>query len=151
MESLGDLAVWPVFDHAEEEQFALGVGKVPERKEHSRGKRRAIVNSLKVGVHDRDREAQALPRPLLYPSLAQRRPEHIVGNSMEPRQCGPFVLVSKPPSATPGECKDLGCQIGAIVTDPGIRPGEKPAYVPVVELSKGVRIIEAQQLGVRQL
>ena len=54
------------------------------------------------------------------------------------------MLVSEPPSATPGECKDLGCQIGAIVTDPGIRPGEKPAYVPVVELSKGVRIIEAR-------
>ena len=75
MESLGDLAVGPVFDHTQEEQFALGVGKVPERKKDSRGKRRAIVNSLKVGVHNRDREAQALPRPLLYPSFAQRRSE----------------------------------------------------------------------------
>jgi hypothetical protein len=151
VKSLGDLAVWPILDHAQEEQFALGVAKVPKRKQHSRWKRQAIVNSLKVGVHHRDREAQALPRSLLHPSLAQGRPEHIVGNPVEPRQCGSFVLVSKPPSAPPGQGKDLGCQIGAIVTDAGSRPGEDLADVPVVELGEGVRIVEDQQLGVGQL
>jgi hypothetical protein len=44
----------------------------------------------------------------------------------------------------PRQRKDLGGQIGAIVTHPGTRPGENLAYVSVEERGKGVRIVQDQ-------
>jgi hypothetical protein len=41
----------------------------------------------------------------------------------------------------PRRRKDLGREIGAIVTHPDTRPGENPADVSVVELGKGVGIV----------
>jgi hypothetical protein len=67
-----------------------------------------------------------------------------VSDAIEPRKCGAIVLVSEPLSAMPRRRKDLGGQIGAIVTHPDTRPGEDLAYVPVVELGKGVRVVSDQ-------
>jgi hypothetical protein len=67
-----------------------------------------------------------------------------VSDAIEPRKCRAIVLVSEPLSATPSHRKYLGGQIGAIVTHPGTRPGENLAYVSVVELGKGVRIVQDQ-------
>jgi hypothetical protein len=64
-----------------------------------------------------------------------------VSDSIEPWKCGAIVLVSETLSAMPRRRKDLGGQIGAIVTHPDTRPGEDPAYVSVVELGKGVRVV----------
>jgi hypothetical protein len=44
----------------------------------------------------------------------------------------------------PRRRKDLGGQIGAIVTRPDTRPRENLACVSVVELGKGVRIVQDQ-------
>ena len=54
------------------------------------------------------------------------------------------MLVSEPFSALPGERKDLGGQISAIVADPDTRPGENLTNVSVEELGKGVRIVDDQ-------
>jgi hypothetical protein len=64
-----------------------------------------------------------------------------VSDAIEPRKCGAIVLVSEPLSAMPRRRKDLGGQIGVIVTHPDTRPGEDLAYVSVVELGKGVRVV----------
>jgi hypothetical protein len=144
LETLGNFPIWPFLDHTQDEQFALWVRKVRERLKDSRGKRQAVVDGLEIGVHERDRETQALPSAVLHPSFAQGRPKDIVSDSVEPRQCGPFVLVSEPPSAMPCLRKDLGGQIGAIVGHPDTRPRENLAYVSVVELGKGVRIVQRQ-------
>jgi hypothetical protein len=67
-----------------------------------------------------------------------------VSDAIEPRKCGAIVLVSEPLSALPRQRKDLGGQIGAIVTHPHTRPAENLAYVSIEELGKGVRIVEDQ-------
>ena len=58
------------------------------------------------------------------------------------------MLVPEPLSAMPRLRKDLGGEIGAIVTHSDTRPGENLAYVSVVELGEGIRIVQAQQPGV---
>ncbi len=72
MEALGNLAIGPFLDQAQNEQFALRVREVRERSKDSCGKRQAVVDGLKIGVHDCDREAQTLSSAALDPSLAQR-------------------------------------------------------------------------------
>ena len=51
------------------------------------------------------------------------------------------MLVSEALTASPCHCKDLGGQIGAIITDPGTRPREYLTNVSVVELGEGVRVV----------
>ncbi len=58
------------------------------------------------------------------------------------------MLVSEALSTTPRHRKDLGGQISAIVSDPHTRPREYLSHVPVVELGKGVWVVQDQQLGV---
>jgi hypothetical protein len=151
IEVLRDFPVGPLLDQAQNEQLALGVGEICERPKDGRGKRQAVIDGFEVGVHDGHWEAEAFPSAVLDPSLAQRRLKHVVSDAIEPRKCGALVLVSESLSAIPRRRKDLGGQIGAIVTHPDSRPGENPADVPVVELGKGVRIVQDQQLGVRLL
>jgi hypothetical protein len=67
-----------------------------------------------------------------------------VSDAIEPRECGAVVLVPEPLSAVPRRRKDLGGQIGAIVTHPDTGPRENPADVSVVELGKGVWIAKCQ-------
>ena len=71
LQALGDLLVRPFLDQAQNEQFALCVREAGNGPKDSRGKRQAVVDGLKVGVHDGDREAQTLPSAVLDPSLAQ--------------------------------------------------------------------------------
>jgi hypothetical protein len=67
-----------------------------------------------------------------------------VSDAVEPRKCRAIVQVSEALSAMPRRRKDLGGQIGVIVTHPAPRPGEDLAYVSVVELGEGVRVVEDQ-------
>jgi len=67
-----------------------------------------------------------------------------MSDAVEPRKCGAIVLVSEPLSRLPRRRKDFGGQIGAIVTHPDTRPGEDLADVSVVELGKGVRVVQDQ-------
>jgi len=151
MKALGDLAIGPILDEAQNEQCALGFREVGHCSKDGGWERQAVVDGLEVGVHDCDREAQTLPSAGLDPALAQGRPKYIVGDAIEPRKCGTVVLVAEPLSAAPGQREDFGRQIGAKVTDPDRRPRENLSHVPVIDLGKGVGIIEHQQLGVRLL
>jgi hypothetical protein len=141
METLGNLLIGSLLDQAKYEQFALGVRKVRNCAKDGQGKRQTVLDSLEVGVHDGYRQTQTLPGAVFHPSLAQRGPKHIVGDAIEPRQSGAIVLVAETLSAAPCHRKDLGGQIGAIVSYPHTRPREYLTHVAVVELGKCVRIL----------
>jgi hypothetical protein len=70
VDELGNFPIWSFLDQPQNEQFALGFGKVCERSKDSRGKRQAVVDGIEVGVHDRDGQAQALSSAVLDASLA---------------------------------------------------------------------------------
>ncbi len=70
METLGNFPIRPFLDQAQNEQLALGVGEVFERAQDSGRKRQAVVDGLEIGLHNGDREAQALPSAILDSSLA---------------------------------------------------------------------------------
>ena len=72
LETLGNLPIGPFLDQAQNEQLTFGVREVLERSKDSRGKRQALVDGLKLGVHDGHREAETLPGAVLDPALAQR-------------------------------------------------------------------------------
>ncbi len=109
MEALGNLAIGPILDYAQDEQFALGIRQIGHCSEDSRWKRQAVVDGIEVGVNDCDRETQTLPSAVLDPSLAQGGPKHIVGDAIEPRKGRTIVLVPEPLSTAPRQCKDFGC------------------------------------------
>jgi hypothetical protein len=71
MEVLGNFLVWPFLDQAQNEQLALRVREIIESPEDSRWKRPSVIDGLKVGIHDSDREAQTLPSAVLDPSLSK--------------------------------------------------------------------------------
>jgi hypothetical protein len=67
-----------------------------------------------------------------------------VSDAIEPRKCRAIVLVSEALAAMPSRGKNLSGQISAIVSNPDTRPGENLAYVSVVKLGKGIRIVQDQ-------
>jgi hypothetical protein len=147
---LSDLAIWPIFNQPQSEQLALGLGKVSEGAEDRRRERQTIIDGLVVAVHDRERKTQGLASGVLHPPLAKRGTQHVVGDAIQPRQRRALMLISEPVPALPRQSKDLGSQISAILPHPGARPSEDLADVSVVKLGKGVRILRAQEIGVRQ-
>ena len=70
IEALGNLPIRPFLDQAQNEQFTLWVREVCDSSKDRRGKRQSVVDGLEVGVHERDRETEALPSAVLYSSLA---------------------------------------------------------------------------------
>jgi hypothetical protein len=76
--------------------------------------------------------------------------QHVVGDAIQARRRRALMRISEPLQALPRQSKDLGSQISGILPNPGARPREDLADVSVVKLGKAVRIVRAQEIGLRQ-
>jgi hypothetical protein len=131
----GDVAVGTFLDHPQLQQFAIPLRQRSECSTLRLRKRPTIVDCVKRGISgEQTGHTEPTASSVLDPPLSQRLAQHVARDPKQPRQCGHLAPGSEPASRQPGPCKDLGCQVGGMLTNPRPRPRKHLSGVPVVDL-----------------
>jgi hypothetical protein len=109
------------------------------------------VDCVKGGISsEQTGHSEPTTSGVLDPPPSQRLAQHVARDPKQPRQGGPVALGSEPASHKPSPRKDLGCQIGGMLANPGPRPRKHLSSVPVVDLLEPIGSPCPQEFRVRR-